>query len=346
MIRLSELASVIGAEVIGKDTEIEGVCSLTAPKEGHLIFAESEREYLEALQSPAAAILSGVLPKETPEKPVLFATDFRAAFSQCLNIMGNRRIPAWAEHPLDAPRYIDGEARVAPTARIGPFVVIEKGARVGERTLVFPFTYIGTDAEVGADSVLYPGVVVMDGVKIGQGAIIHAGAVVGSDGFGFYREKGSGIPRKIPQIGTCELGESVEIGANTCVDRATIDVTRVADHTKIDNLVQVAHNVRIGQSALIAAQVGIPGSVSIGDRVTVGGQAAFNDHIQVGHDSTIAGRAAVFSSLTPHSFVSGYPAIAHREALRILAIYLKLPDLLDRIRRLEKALGMREEKRE
>ncbi|MHA2621274.1 MAG: UDP-3-O-(3-hydroxymyristoyl)glucosamine N-acyltransferase [bacterium JZ-2024 1] len=343
MIRLSELAGMLDAELVGEDGEIEGVCSLTFPQPGRLVFAESSHEYGVAIASPARAVLTSFRPAEIPSKPVIIAKDFRAAFAKCLQVLGRRSVPGWITHPDQVfRRHVSEGATVAKTARIGPAVVIEEGAYVGERTIIYPFCYIGVNAHIGDDCILYPGVTIMDGVRIGEGAILQPGAIVGSEGFGFYREKSSGVPQKIPQIGTCEIGERVEIGANTCVDRATIDRTRIGEDTKLDNLVQVAHNVVIGRGTLVAAQVGISGSVAIGERVTIGGQAAFNDHVSVGGESTIAGRAAVFSSLPPRSFVSGYPALPHREALRILAVYARLPDLLDRIRRIERAIGLQD----
>jgi UDP-3-O-[3-hydroxymyristoyl] glucosamine N-acyltransferase len=340
MIRLSELAEQIGGKVFGEDVAIEGICGLSAPKAGHLVFAETERECLEAEATPASAILTGYSAAEGRKKPVLGVSDPRAAFARCLELLGRRGFPGWAQPGSEVPRFVDPSAIVAKSASIGPFAVVERGAHIGERTLIYPFCYVGVNSEIGADCILYPGAIVMDGVRIGDGTILQAGAVVGSDGFGFYRDKQTGMPRKIPQVGGCEIGARVEIGANTCVDRATLDQTVIGDDSKLDNLVQVAHNVKIGRGTLLAAQVGIPGSVTLGERVTAGGQVAFNDHIKVGDDSVIAGRSAVFSSLPARSVVSGYPAMPHREALRILAVYARLPDLLDRIRRMEQAVGI------
>jgi UDP-3-O-[3-hydroxymyristoyl] glucosamine N-acyltransferase len=340
MIRLSELAQKVGVRLIGEDAEIEGMCALSAVKGNHLVFAETERDYAEAVKTRAAAILTAFCPSGTPEKPVLYTQSARAAFARCLALFGRRGVPVWVETRADYPRYVDREAKVSDSATIGPFAVVECGARIGPRSVVYPYCYVGVNSEIGADCILYPGAVVMDGVRIGDGTILQAGAVVGSDGFGFFREEPTGTPQKIPQVGGCEIGARVEIGANSCVDRATMEQTKIGDDSKLDNLVQVAHNVSIGRGALIAAQTGVPGSVTLGERVTAGGQAAFNDHITVGDDSIVAARSAVFSSLPPRSLVSGYPAQPHREALRILAVYSRLPDLLDRVRRIEKRLGM------
>jgi UDP-3-O-[3-hydroxymyristoyl] glucosamine N-acyltransferase len=228
---------------------------------------------------------------------------------------------------------------------------ISKTAKIGRDCLIFPFCYIGDDVEVGENSILFPGVFVGDKSKIGKGvvvfpnaviypfteigdnSIIHAGAVIGADGFGYISYFGDIL--KIPQVGKVKIGSRVEIGANSCVDRATMGQTEIGDDVKIDNLVQIAHNVKIGKGTRIAALCGIAGSSKIGEYCVFGGQVGVVDHVNMGDFSIVAARAAIISDVEGGKVIMGEPAMDRAKFLKIHALYLKLPEIYEKIKKLE-----------
>jgi UDP-3-O-[3-hydroxymyristoyl] glucosamine N-acyltransferase len=235
------------------------------------------------------------------------------------------------------PTAVIGEGvRMGRDVSIGPYCVIEPGAAVGDRTALGASCYVGHEAVIGDDCRLYPHVTVREYCRIGCRAIVHNGAVIGSDGFGYAKEGARW--KKIPQVGIVVLGDDVEIGANTTIDRARFGETRIGNGVKIDNLVQVAHNVIIGDDTAIAAQVGIAGSTRVGARVQLGGQAGVAGHISVGDDSVAGGQAGVTKDVPPATFVSGYPAMPHNEARKMHASLMRLPELKKKVADMETRL--------
>ncbi|OGR16067.1 MAG: hypothetical protein A3K53_07500 [Deltaproteobacteria bacterium RIFOXYB2_FULL_66_7] len=236
---------------------------------------------------------------------------------------------------------VSAQASVHPTAvlgkevHVGPFAVVAEGAVVGDRVTLYPGAYVGKGAEVGEDSVLHPRVTLYEGGRIGKRVLLHAGCVIGSDGFGFAPTP-QGY-RKIPQVGIVEIGDDVEIGANTTVDRAALGVTRIGPGTKLDNLIQVGHNVEIGRDTVIAALVGIAGSARIGNRVMIGGQAGVAGHLEVGDGVMLGAKSGVAVSLSAkeHRAWSGVPAMPHRTWLKMVTLLPRLPELFRRVTRLE-----------
>jgi UDP-3-O-[3-hydroxymyristoyl] glucosamine N-acyltransferase len=242
-------------------------------------------------------------------------------------------------HPPRAPvPGIDPTARIGRGARIGrevmigPGVVIGAGAVLGDRVCLAAQCVVGDDVAIGDDSVVYPHVTLYRGATLGRRVIVHAGARIGSDGFGYVQA--AGAHRKIPHVGRCVIEDDVEIGANTTIDRGSIDDTVIGRGTKIDNLVQIAHNVRIGKLCLILSQVGIAGSARLGDGVVLGGQAGIAGHHVIGDGARIAGQAGVFGDVPAGETWSGYPARPHREALRAQAAVFKLPGMIKALERL------------
>ena len=231
---------------------------------------------------------------------------------------------------------IGAGTEVAPSASIGPYAVLGGGTRVGERARIGAQVVVGAECEVGADAVLHPHVTLYDGVVVGARSVVHSGARLGADGFGFVPE-GGGL-RKVPQVGGCVIGEDVEIGANTTIARGSIGDTTVGAGTKIDNLVQIGHNCRIGRSVVIVSQVGISGSTRVGDGAVLGGQAGIQGHIEIGAGARIGAQSGVTASVAAGATVSGYPARPHREALRVQAAVFGLPRLLQRLKHLEQAV--------
>ena len=245
--------------------------------------------------------------------------------------------------PTPPPRGIADDLRQGIDVRIGadvsiwPGVVLGDRVTIGDRVTLYPGVFVGSDSAVGAGTVLYPNVVVREGCTIGARAIVHSGTVIGSDGFGYVQHQGTHV--KIPQLGGVVIEDDVEIGANVTIDRATLGDTVIKTGTKIDNLVQIAHNVTIGAHSIVVAQVGIAGSTTVGQHVMIGGQAGLADHITIGNQVMIAARAGVNRSLEPNQIVSGAPVMPHETWMKAQAVIPRLPELRQQIRQLEQRVA-------
>jgi len=237
---------------------------------------------------------------------------------------------------------VAADARVDPTAAVGPLSVIESRAVIGPGVRLHALVYVGSGVEIGEGTLVYPHVSVREGVRIGRRVVIHPGAVLGADGFGFAFD--GGAHRKIPQVGGVLIEDDVEIGANTTIDRPAVGETRIGAGTKIDNLVQIAHGVKIGRDTLLAAQVGIAGSTTLEDRVTLAGQVGVAGHLTLGTGVVATAQTGIPNSVEAGSFVSGYPAIPNRDWLKSSAVFRKLPELRKALSDLERRLAALEEK--
>ncbi|MHA2609694.1 MAG: UDP-3-O-(3-hydroxymyristoyl)glucosamine N-acyltransferase [bacterium JZ-2024 1] len=332
--KLSEIAEKLHLSWQGEDVEISDICSAEQPREGCIGYAEDVRTARALHQTEVACIVGPPGVEKEGGKPVLLAPQPKKALIGLLNLFRPYIFPAPGIHPT---AWIAPTVRISPHCSIGAFCVVEDGAVLGENTILYPLVYVGRNCQIGARCLIFPGCVLLDGVILGNDVILHPGVVVGSEGFGFFRDEGGKV-QKIPQRGTVRIHDDVEIGANTTIDRATIDSTEIGAHSKLDNLIQVGHNVVIGEASLLAAQVGISGSVRIGERATIGGQAGLKDHIQIGKNVTIAAQAGVFHNLPNNVTVSGYPALPHQFALRLLVLFQRLPELFERVKKLEEEL--------
>jgi len=245
--------------------------------------------------------------------------------------------------PPTAPRGIATEltrgeqVTIGADASVWPFVTLGDRVIIGARVTLYPGVFVGSDSAIGDDSVLYPNVVVREGCSIGARVIIHSGTVVGSDGFGYVQHQGRHV--KIPQLGGVTIEDDVEVGANVTIDRATLGQTLIKTGTKVDNLVQIAHNVTIGAHSIVVAQVGIAGSTTIGQHVMIGGQAGLADHISIGDQVMIAARAGVNRSLEPNQIVSGAPVMPHETWMKAQAVIPRLPELRQLVRSLEQRVA-------
>jgi len=274
-------------------------------------------------------------PRVRPGQSLLEASDPYVAFARTLQFFN----PAPAYVPFVSPlAHIESSASLGADVTIFAHVFIGENTKIGNRTALLPGVVLAEGAEVGDDCVLHPHVVVRERCRIGDRVILHAGVVIGSDGFGYA---GAGDQRvKIPQVGIVELEDDVEIGANTTIDRATLGRTVIGRGTKIDNLVQIAHNVTIGENSIIAAQVGIAGSTQVGRDVTLAGQVGVVNHIKIGDGARIGPQSGVPSSVPPGAFLSGgIGAAPHHEWLKVMTLLPKLPQLWNSVRSLEKKLG-------
>ncbi len=331
---LGEVAAAVGGRVAGDpDLRLSGVRSLEDAGPHDLSWVAAERRSAGARTSAAGALLVPSA-EVAAGKPAVVVESPPLALARWLELSQPARRP---------PAGVARGARVHPTATIGRGAsvaagsTVGPGARVGRRTRIAEGVFLGEKAEVGDDCILYPYVVVRERCVIGSRCILHSGAVVGSDGFGYVWD--GTAHRKIPQVGIVRIGDDVEIGANSAIDRATLGETRIGRGTKIDNLVQVGHNVVVGDDALLCGQAGIAGSARIEDRVTLAGQVGVNDHVTVGKGAIATGQAGVTGSIPPGAVVSGMPAAPHREFLKRAALVARLPELARRLESLERRLA-------
>lgn len=330
---LKELAETLGGDLDGPpDLVIDRAIPADGSDPRGLTFAENEEYLALAAQGGAAAILAPRGSKSVG-KPTISVDRPREAFGRFL-AMTFRPLPLNSGiHPT---AIISPDATVAASAQIGPYVVVERGASIGERCRIYPNCYVGENCRIGDASVLFPNVVLYQDVVVGDRALIHSGAVLGADGFGFaWNGK---YHQKIPQVGGVTLGDDVEVGANTSVDRATAGQTSVGTGSKLDNMVQIGHNSRLGEHVVIAGQTAVGGSARIGNRVSIAGQVAVMDHAKVTDDVVLAGRSGVMNDIAEGGTYFGLPARPLSEAMRTLMVYTKLPELFKRIKDLEKRM--------
>lgn len=240
---------------------------------------------------------------------------------------------------VDARAAVHPEARLEAGVSVGVFSVIEKGARIGAGTVISPHCFVGEGVVIGQDCFLHPRVVVREDCVLGDRVILQPGVVLGGDGFGFTTDKKTGKHRKIPQVGNVVIHNDVEIGANTAIDRAAVGSTVVGAGTKIDNLVQLAHGVKTGKDCLIVSQVGVSGSTVLGDRVILAGQAGLVGHLHIGDGAVVMAQAGIMSDLEKGQLVWGTPSRPHRETLKLLALYGKLPEIYETIKEIKKKFG-------
>ncbi len=332
---LEEWAKRVGGTVQGDaSTPIERIAAIDDVDDRSLTFATDERYLRGALSSRAAAILTEpalAARVEAPRKPLLLVPSTRAALAALLAALE----PPRPQPYRDPTASIDPSASLASGVYVGPHVSVGPRAHIGAGTVLHASVVVGADARTGEDCTFHPRAMLLDRCVAGNRVVLQAGAVIGSDGFGYVFIDGRF--RKIPQVGNVELADDVEIGANTCVDRAQTGTTSIGEGTKVDNLVQVGHNCRIGRHCGFAAMVGFAGSTIVGDYTIIGGQSGVNGHIRIGSQVKVAGNTMVWSSLPDGAFVSGQPARDHREELRQQVRLRNLEKLYERVAALERA---------
>ncbi len=337
---LSELAHLVGGKVIGDgDVEIWRASSIDEAGPGDITFLANPRYSAHLKSCKASAVIVGARSTLEPAgksgRGFLQVADPYLAFAKVFSLFA------------PPPRYaagISALASIQPTAVLAagvtvfPFVYVGDGASVGRDTVLFPGVFLGARASVGEGSVLHPHVTVREGCRVGNRVILHAGVVIGADGFGYA---GEGVSRvKIPQAGIAEVGDDVEIGANTTIDRATFGRTSIGRGTKIDNLVQIGHNVTVGERVVIAGQVGIAGSSRIGDDVILAGQTGIANHIEIGAGAKIGPKSGILRSVPPRAILSGaLEAGPHREWIKVMMLVPRLPELWNDVREIKRRLA-------
>ncbi len=339
---LTELAALVGGEIQGDASlVITGVNALGEARAGELSFYGNPRYKKQLLETRAAAVLVGADAPRRDGVTYVRVQNPHLAFARLSRLFH----PGPSFPPgRSSQAFIHSSARVHESATVMAFATVEKNATVGARTVLFPGAYVGEGATVGDDCILYPNVTVRERCMVGSRCILHASCVIGADGFGFAFDAEALEHVKVPQTGIARIEDDVEIGACSCVDRATSGETVVGRGSKIDNLVQIAHNVRIGPLSIVCAQAGISGSAEIGTGVVLAGQVGVVGHIRVGDLAKVGAQSGVAHSVPDGATVSGSPAMDHKTWLRVSAAYKELPGLLARVRQLERRLESLEEK--
>ena len=330
---LGEIANLVEGRVSGDDSiEILGLSSLENAGPGELTFAvESHVE--EARSTSAAAIILPEGVKDFP-LPAIYVEEPKSAFAKLLEVFTPK---------LEFPEGVSPKAHIGEDVKLGegvtimPFAVVDDHSVIGDRAVIYPHVYIGQYAEVGENTVIYPNVTVREHCIVGRRCVIHSSAVIGSDGFGFTTK--DGVHTKVPQVGNVVLGDDVEIGAHDGIDRAAMGSTVIGQGTKIDNLVHIGHNCKIGDHCMIVAQTGISGSTTLGHHVTMGGQVGTVGHIHIGANSVYAARSGIISDMPEGYFGAGFPVQPHVEWLRMQAAMKHFPEMRKKIRQLEKKLA-------
>jgi UDP-3-O-[3-hydroxymyristoyl] glucosamine N-acyltransferase len=335
---LADIAQLLGCPPppASESRSVTGIASLEEATPEQITYVSGD-QYVPALESTKAA--AAIAPRRLRVPPawesrVLRVDDADLAVARVLRLFA----PPVPRPPVG----VDQLARIAATASLGPEVAVGPFSSIGQRTrlgrgcVIHPNVFIGDDVTLGDDCEIFPSVVIRERISIGNRVVIHAGSVLGTDGFG-YRWDGR-QHQKVPQIGTVVVEDDVEIGSCVCIDRAKFSATRIGQGTKIDNLVQIGHNVEVGPHCIIVGQAGLAGSSRLGTGVVLGGQTAVRDHIRIGDGAMAAACSAIAEDVNPKTIVSGMPALPHRQSLREQAALRRLPDLVTHVRKLEEQL--------
>lgn len=319
---LSEIAKLLEGELLGSpDIRITGVSALDEARggDGQIVVVANPKRLTMPIKASAV-----IIPEDVHEFPIpaIRVKNPRLALSLLLTLFHPQEKPAPTIHPTSI---IAENAQIGKGVTIYPHVVVDTGVMIGDGVILYPFVFVGKNTQIGEETIIHSNVTIYNGGIIGKKVIIHSGCVIGADGFGY--EKVNEIHHKIPQVGIVIIEDEVEIGANTTIDRATLGSTIIGAGTKIDNLVQIGHNVKIGKNCVLVAQVAIGGSAIIEDGVIIAGKGAVSDHVTIGHHSVIGAKSGVMKNIPPKSMVSGFPARPYRDELKQKAYIERLPEL-------------------
>lgn len=331
-ITLETLARRIGADLMGpSDLEIDGICSIDEVTPGCVTFAERRGDLSRLSGQPApAAIICG---KDVPsgEIPLLRTDNPKLAFAMALSLFFPEELPEPGIHPSAV---VASDARVGRGVSIGAHCCIGRDVTLGDGTVLYPCVVVGDGVTIGDACIIYPNVSIYARSRIGARVILHSGVVVGADGFGYVRGD-DGRQTKVPQTGNVVIEDDVEIGANSAVDRATLGSTVIGAGSKIDNLVQIGHNVRIGRNVVLCGEVGLSGSSAVGDNSILAGQVGVADHVRIGKNCILGGRSGVVKDIPDNSFYSGFPARPHRENMKMMSLLKRLPEMAEILKKIQ-----------
>ncbi len=335
LLTLKELAGLLKCGFRGQgQTPINGIANLENAQSGDLTFYADKKLRSLLERTEASAVI--VSPDTVFDRlPVLISEDPFLSFIHAVSHFFSPYRPQPGIHPAS---HVSSSARIGKNVSIGAFSCIGRHAEIGGNAVLFPLVCVYPEVRIGRNTVIHSQVSLRAGVRIGNNVIIHSGAVIGSDGFGYHQTK-EGQHIKIPQTGTVIIEDDVEIGANACIDRAVFDATVIRKGSKIDNLVQVAHNVEIGPDTILASQTGIAGSTHLGEKVITGGQVGIADHLSIGNRVIAAAKTGITKSLPDDAFVSGSPHLDIKEWRKAWASIPRLHDLLKEVRKLKKRVA-------
>jgi UDP-3-O-[3-hydroxymyristoyl] glucosamine N-acyltransferase len=332
--KLRELADLIGGKISGNpDIEITGAAGIKDAGAGDITFLADKKYLNDLYSSKAAAVITKDEISGLPAS-LLIAGNPYFAFARALEALYTK---PRLHTGISAKAIVCDEVSFGDDVTVYPQAYIAGRVTIGSRVTIYPGVYIGEGSSVGDDSLIYPNVTIRENVRIGKKAIIHAGAVIGADGFGYVFE--NGLHYKIPQVGGVIIEDNVEIGANATIDRATTGDTVIGAGTKIDNLVQIAHNVKIGKNSIIVAQVGIGGSSEVGSGAVLAGQVGVRDHVKIGNGVMAGAQSGIIHDIPDGQVYSGMPAIPHKTWLRAQSIFARLPEYIRRLQELERKIN-------
>ena len=335
--KIKDLIEVFNAKIIGdNDLRITGINDIENAKEGDITFL-SNIKYLKFLETTKASAV--ILGKDTkvPKniKSTIILVDDPTLFGIILSEIEKKSISN--KIGIEKPSFIDKNSQLGDNIYVGAFSYVSENVSIGNNSKIFPYTYIGENCKIGSNTIIYPGVKIYKSTEIGDNCIIHANSVIGSDGFGFAPSENKGYIT-IPQVGNVIIKNNVSVGSNTVIDRATLNSTLIEDGVKLDNLIQIAHNVIIGKNTVIAAQSGISGSTSIGENSMLGGQVGIAGHLKMGDNIKYAAKTGVSKSMKSNQTLIGYPALTKDKYIKSYIIFKKLPVIEEKIKRLEEKL--------
>ncbi len=331
---LKEIAKLIEGEVVGNDsTVITGVSGIKEAGRGDITFVANSK-YLPLIEKTGASAIITSRDVENAPKPIIRTDNPSLAFARLVSFMA----PSELKQPkgIHPTAILGKDVSLGRETAIGPYAVIEDNVSIGDKAIIYSGCFIGHHTKIGNGTLIYANVSIREQITIGNRVIIHSGTVIGSDGFGFATIEG--LHHKIPQVGTVEIGDDVEIGANVTIDRARFEKTVIGRGTKIDNLVQIAHNVVIGENSIIVAQVGISGSTKVGKNVILAGQVGLVGHINIGDNVVVMAQSGVSKSIPSGTVAWGYPAKPASHAKRVNACVQNLPKLFDTVTGLKKKI--------
>lgn len=328
------LAALVDGQVLGDaDAEVSACAGAEAAGPGDITFATGERwRAAFAASTATAAVLDAPIPDF--RGVTILVPQPNLAFARIVEHMSAQPRPAAGIHPSAV---VESSASIDPTASVGALAFVGAGATIGARSSIGPGAVIGASAQIGVDCTIHPRVVIEHHVRLGDRVSVHSGSVIGGDGFG-YATDDRGQHARIPHVGTVIIGNDVEIGSCVCIDRARFDATRIGRGTKIDNLVQIAHNVQVGEDCLFAALVGVAGSTKVGDRVVFGGHVGIGGHISIASGTQMAGYSSTTSSIKAAGAYMGAPPLPLADGLRVRVLQKRLPEMWRRLNEIERRL--------
>jgi UDP-3-O-[3-hydroxymyristoyl] glucosamine N-acyltransferase len=334
-----EIATYLSGEIEGNpDVKVSGFARIEQATQDTLCFLANPKyeEYLYKTGAGIAIVNKSFKLRQPTTCTVVWVDDAYRGIATLLDIYAT--LSAAQRSGREYPSRVSWRAKVGKKCYIGAFSYISKGAKIGNNVKIFPRVYIGNNVTVGDNCILYPGVTIYAGCRVGSGCILHAGAVIGSDGFGFAPDENKNY-KKIPQIGSVVVEDDVEIGANTCIDRATMGATVIRRGVKLDNLVHIAHNVEVGKNTVMAALTGIAGSTKIGEGCMFGGQSGVIGHLNIGNNVSLTARAGVSSNIKDNETHMGFPNMPIGAYRRSYVIFKNLPDLQKKVSLLEREIS-------